>query len=243
MFRAFSRPSSGAQWLHWQPLVLPSYRGDSHAVFMVGPAGQPARPRTQHDCHHDRKVKPEAANAVIELLMMGGKMPETCWAVNKRQDNKLENCCIWLVIYLNSPRSVSLTAWKSWNFIVQSRDGLHNLKFSSWQIQQFLQYPDCLWGQPSYGMILTTHLHPVLRCSLTFSRNVSVLNTENVYVIKSFQLAYKKSKNYKTSPQTSFINPQVYRDKNLAKAKLEILWFWPFPNQHIYHLTCIIWEH
>jgi hypothetical protein len=33
--------------------------------------------------------------------MMGRKMPETCWAVNKRQDNKLKNCCIWLVIYLN----------------------------------------------------------------------------------------------------------------------------------------------
>jgi hypothetical protein len=27
--------------------------------------------------------------------------PETCWAVNKRQDNKLENCYTWLVIYLN----------------------------------------------------------------------------------------------------------------------------------------------
>ena len=39
MFRAFSRPSSGAQWLQWQPLVLPSYHGDSHAVFVVGPAG------------------------------------------------------------------------------------------------------------------------------------------------------------------------------------------------------------
>jgi hypothetical protein len=38
--------------------------------------------------------------AVIELLVMGGKTPETCWAVNKRQDNKLENCCLWLVIYL-----------------------------------------------------------------------------------------------------------------------------------------------
>ena len=37
MFRAFSRPSSGAQWLQWQPLVLPSYRGDSRAVFVVGP--------------------------------------------------------------------------------------------------------------------------------------------------------------------------------------------------------------
>ena len=68
------------------------------AVFVVGPA----RPRTQHDCHHDTKVKPETATAVIELLMMGGKTPETCWAVNKRQDNKLENCCIRLVIYLNS---------------------------------------------------------------------------------------------------------------------------------------------
>ena len=46
MFRAFSRPSSGAQWLQWQPLVLPSYRGDSRAVFVVGPAGQPTSPTT-----------------------------------------------------------------------------------------------------------------------------------------------------------------------------------------------------
>jgi hypothetical protein len=34
--------------------------------------------------------------------MMGGKTPETYWAVNKRQDNKLKNCCIWLVIYLKT---------------------------------------------------------------------------------------------------------------------------------------------
>jgi hypothetical protein len=33
--------------------------------------------------------------------MMGGETPETCWAVSKRQDNKLESCLIWLVIYLN----------------------------------------------------------------------------------------------------------------------------------------------
>jgi hypothetical protein len=39
MFRAFSRPSSGAQTLQWQPLVLPSYRGNSRDVFVVGPAG------------------------------------------------------------------------------------------------------------------------------------------------------------------------------------------------------------
>jgi hypothetical protein len=47
------------------------------------------------------KVKPEAATAVIEVLTMGGKTPEACQAVNKRQDNKLKNCCIRLVIYLN----------------------------------------------------------------------------------------------------------------------------------------------
>ena len=46
---------------------LPSYRDDSRAVFVV----------KQHDCHQDTKVNPEAATAVIELLMMGGKTPET----------------------------------------------------------------------------------------------------------------------------------------------------------------------
>jgi hypothetical protein len=49
-----------------------------------------ARPRTQYDYHHDRKVKSEAASVVIELLMMGGKTFETCWAINKRPDNKLK---------------------------------------------------------------------------------------------------------------------------------------------------------
>ena len=39
MFREFSRTLSRAQWLQWQLLVLPSYRGDSRAVFVVGPVG------------------------------------------------------------------------------------------------------------------------------------------------------------------------------------------------------------
>jgi hypothetical protein len=51
---------------------------DIRAVFVVGTAGRPARPRTLHDCHHDTKVKPEAATTVIVLLMMGGNTPETC---------------------------------------------------------------------------------------------------------------------------------------------------------------------
>ena len=31
-----------------------------------------------HGYHHDTKVKPEAATAVVELLMMGVRTPETC---------------------------------------------------------------------------------------------------------------------------------------------------------------------
>jgi hypothetical protein len=42
-----------------------------------------------------------AATAVIEFLIMSGRKSKTRWAVNKLQDNKLKNCCIWLVIYLN----------------------------------------------------------------------------------------------------------------------------------------------
>ena len=58
------------------------------------------------------RLSPEAATAVIELLVMGGKTTETCWAVYKRQDNKLENCCIRLVIYLNCTMMHGLTNLK-----------------------------------------------------------------------------------------------------------------------------------
>jgi len=77
-----------------------------------GRAGRPATPRTQHDYHHETKVKPKVATAVIELLTMGGKAQETCWAVNKCQDNKLKNCCIRLVIYSNCAMMYGLTNLK-----------------------------------------------------------------------------------------------------------------------------------
>jgi hypothetical protein len=69
MFRAVRRSSSGALTVFAAPGL--------HTHVVTG-RSQPARSRTQHDCHHDTKVKLEAATAVIELLMMGGKTPETC---------------------------------------------------------------------------------------------------------------------------------------------------------------------
>jgi hypothetical protein len=52
--------------------------GGSYEYKNLEWSGRPARPRTQHDCHYDTKIKPEAATAVIELLMMGGETPGTC---------------------------------------------------------------------------------------------------------------------------------------------------------------------
>ena len=79
MFRAFSRPSSGAQWLQCQSCpttntarLSPRYEGKTRGCH----------------CSH---WAPEDGRAT----------PETWWAVNKRKDNKLKNCCIRLVIYLN----------------------------------------------------------------------------------------------------------------------------------------------
>jgi hypothetical protein len=46
-------------------------------VFVVGLASRPNHEQ-QHDYHHDTNLKPEAATAVIELLMMGGETLETC---------------------------------------------------------------------------------------------------------------------------------------------------------------------
>jgi hypothetical protein len=40
--------------------------------------------------------KPEVATAVYKLLMMGMRMPETCWAVFKRRAINLRDWCIWL---------------------------------------------------------------------------------------------------------------------------------------------------
>jgi len=76
MFQASSRPTSGAQQLQEQPLVLPFERGGNRAVGR----GRTCRPDhdQQHCYHHSPTVKPEAANAVVELQMLDFRTPETC---------------------------------------------------------------------------------------------------------------------------------------------------------------------
>jgi len=60
-------------------------------------SGRPARPQPTALLSLSSNGKPEAATVVVQLLMMGVRTPETCWAVHKRQVINLRNCYIWLV--------------------------------------------------------------------------------------------------------------------------------------------------
>ena len=77
IFRASSRPSSGAQQLQLAASGLPLECGGTSAVGR-GWAGWLARPRPTALLPPHSNGKPEAATAVVELLMMGVRMPEIC---------------------------------------------------------------------------------------------------------------------------------------------------------------------
>jgi hypothetical protein len=46
-------------------------------LVVVGPTGRPDHDQ-EHCYHHDTKVKPEVATAVVELPIMDVRTPETC---------------------------------------------------------------------------------------------------------------------------------------------------------------------
>ena len=67
-----------------------------YSCCVCGRSG-PDRPRPMTLLPPRSNRKPEAATAVYKLLMMGKRMPETCWAVFERRAINLRNWCIWLV--------------------------------------------------------------------------------------------------------------------------------------------------
>jgi len=108
----FGCPQAHHQELNNCSSSLWFYRGGSSAVGR-GQAGYNWPDHDQQHCyHHAPKVKPETVTAVVELLMMGVRTPETCWAVNKCQVKNWRDCCIWLVIYLNCMLMHGLTSFK-----------------------------------------------------------------------------------------------------------------------------------
>jgi hypothetical protein len=69
----------------------------------------PDRPRPTTLLPPRSNGKPEMATEVDKLLMMGMRMPETCWAVLKRQAIKLRDWCLWLVDLFELLNSVFYT--------------------------------------------------------------------------------------------------------------------------------------
>ena len=66
---------------HVSGVLMSIIRSSTTAVAASGVGrGRAVRPDhdQQHCYHHAPKVKPEAANAVVELLMMGVRAPESC---------------------------------------------------------------------------------------------------------------------------------------------------------------------
>jgi hypothetical protein len=93
-------------WLLWK-----SYDQKTSALYLpvnninntanVGIVGRGhVRPRPTTLLPPRSSGKPKAATVVYSLLIMGMRMPETCWAVFKRQALNLGHWCIWLVWFI-----------------------------------------------------------------------------------------------------------------------------------------------
>jgi len=63
--------SSSLWFYHWSVVV-------AVLLVVVGPVDDWSDHDQQHRYHHAPTVKPEAATAVVELVMMGVRTPETC---------------------------------------------------------------------------------------------------------------------------------------------------------------------
>jgi hypothetical protein len=92
MFWASSCPSSGATTTAVAASGLPSELDGSSAD------GRGLADHDQQHCYHQAPtVNERLLLQLLYLLMMGMRMPETCWAVSKRQVINLRSCCILLV--------------------------------------------------------------------------------------------------------------------------------------------------
>jgi hypothetical protein len=73
----FGRPHAHYQELNNCSSSLWFYRWSVAVAVLLVVAGRSDHDQ-QHGYHHATMVKPEAATAVVELLMMGVRTPETC---------------------------------------------------------------------------------------------------------------------------------------------------------------------
>jgi hypothetical protein len=76
---------------------LPLERGGSSVVSCGQSGSQLDRPRPTALLPPCFNGKPKAAAGIYKLLMIGMRMPDTCWAIFKWRAINLRDWCIWLV--------------------------------------------------------------------------------------------------------------------------------------------------
>jgi len=128
----FGRPPAHHQGLNNCSSSLWFYRWSVVVAVQLVVVGNDHDQR--HCYHHAPTVKPEAATATVELLMMDGRMPETCWAVHKRQIIKLE-------------KLLHLVGWFEFDFCALSASTKHmQLTHNSGRVTQI-----CLFNTVKLG--------------------------------------------------------------------------------------------
>ena len=90
---------------------LPLERGGSSVVGRCRSGPDLQRPTALLPLRSN--VKLEAATAVDKFLMMGIRIPETCWAVFKQQAVRLRDWCKWLVDLFEYKKMHGLTNTKN----------------------------------------------------------------------------------------------------------------------------------
>jgi hypothetical protein len=127
MFRASSCLSSAATTTAVAASGLLSELGDSSAVGR-GRSDRPDHDQ-QHCYHHVPAVNQRLLLQLLYLLMMGMRMPETYWAVCKRQAINLRSCCILLVDSVESKMMHGLATHKRISML-----GLSASEDSGWRV-------------------------------------------------------------------------------------------------------------
>jgi hypothetical protein len=125
----YSSTCFGRLHAHHQELNNCSSGSNCSSAVGRGRAGRPHHDH-QHCYYHAPTVKPEAATAVVELLMMGVRTSETCWAVHKRQVVNLRNCWVRLVDLFEPVSFFSTIKWMI--FVTEKQCVFYetNIKFS-----------------------------------------------------------------------------------------------------------------
>ena len=149
--------------------------------------------------------------------MMDGKTPETCWAVNKRQDNKLKNYCIWLVIYLKCTMMHGITNLKFKNLKIGVR---YLLLLLTWQDTFFFEIQKAL-----YDISLNFILRNRLQCTLLSFSSSCILATLCKPLVQGFHTVTPNDRQWMAQLSYKRADWNVSRNKKNPNFPLEKLFF------------------